>query len=51
MKTMSTAECEKCKFCTIVEENKGRVFIQCEARNRRYFYGQRIMCEDKEDKK
>lgn len=42
-------DCEKCKYCTIEEESKARVYVYCEAREKKYIYGQCIPCDDREE--
>ena len=40
-------ECEDCKFATIDESDKGRITVYCVARDKTYYWGQCIPCEDK----
>lgn len=49
MKTINTSKCEKCKYGTIDEVNKGRIVIHCSFHDKDYLYGTRIVC-DKENK-
>lgn len=42
-----TSECEKCIHGIINENNKSKIIIHCNAKNRNYIYGQRIPCEYK----
>lgn len=46
-----TSECEKCIYGEIDETNKARIKVHCKYRNREYYYGQCIPCEDKEKRK
>ena len=38
------AECEGCKYFKVKDRNK----VICEARDKTYYYGQCIQCDDKE---
>ena len=40
-------DCEGCKYFVDNKNNK----VTCNARNKQYYYGQCIMCDDKEDYK
>ena len=45
-------DCEECRYCTILEESKGRVKVSCGYRDGKQFYwGQCIPCEYREVKK
>lgn len=46
-KMILTSECEKCIHGIINENNKSKIIIHCNAKNRNYIYGQRIPCEYK----
>ena len=50
-KTITTSECENCIHSKIDESDKAKVYVLCNARNKKYLYGQRIPCEDFERKK
>lgn len=41
-------ECEACKYYQLIEESKKDVYVYCAAKNKKYYYGQRIVCEEKE---
>ena len=41
-------DCDNCIYATVEEETKGRVKIHCDARDRRYWWGQNVPCDDKE---
>jgi len=49
-KMITTDECERCKYCHIEEESKARVYVRCDIKKRRYFYGQAIPCKYYEKK-
>ncbi len=40
-----TSECEKCIQLTINEEDKARVKVYCDIKNKTYYWGQCIPCE------
>ena len=42
-----TSECAVCKYGTIDESNKARIKVICEYKNKEYYYGQCIPCENK----
>lgn len=44
-----TSECEHCKYGIIDDSNKARIMVYCSYRDKKYFYGQCIPCEDKEN--
>ena len=48
--TITTDECKECAYGEIIEESKKHIKVHCTYRNRTYFYGQRIPCEDKKRK-
>lgn len=50
MKMINTNECEHCKYGTIDDLNKARVVVMCQAKNKKYYYGQCIPCEYMERK-
>lgn len=41
-----TSDCPKCQNCTLEEESKAKVWIICSAKDRKYFYGKIIDCDD-----
>ena len=51
MKMINTADCEHCKYGKIGEENRSAIHVYCELKDKSFFYGQRIPCEDKEERK
>lgn len=50
MKTINTSECEECINCTLDDGNKARVKVFCSTKNKTYYYGQTVPCENKEIK-
>ena len=50
MKMLNTSECENCIYCTLDESNIARIKVYCEARNKTYYYGQCVPCEEKKVK-
>lgn len=49
-KTIITSECEFCKYGTVDDTNKVRVMVHCGYKNKDYFYGQCVPCENMEKK-
>ena len=45
-----TSECEFCQYGTIDDSDKARVMVHCDYRNKTYFYGQCVPCEDMKKK-
>lgn len=43
-------DCDDCKYASFNEKDKARVIVHCAARNRNYYYGQSVQCDDKERK-
>ncbi len=50
MKMINTSECEGCKHCTIDDSNKAKVTVHCGKKNKNYFYGACVPCEERESK-
>ncbi len=46
MKTINTAGCSKCQYCTLDESDKSNIKVNCSAHDKTYTYGKRIECED-----
>lgn len=40
-------DCEKCEYCTMYQDERDRLKVYCDAKDREYYYGARIPCEDK----
>ncbi len=47
MKMILTSECEECIYGIIDESNKARIKVKCRLKDKEYYYGQYIPCEDK----
>jgi len=41
-------ECENCRHYQLIEESKKDIYVYCAARDKKYYYGTRISCDDKE---
>lgn len=48
MKMIITSECLECEYGSVCENNNQKV--HCSHKNKDYFFGQRIPCEDKNKK-
>lgn len=48
MKMINTSECEKCRFGSVDDSDKARVKVFCSKKEKSYYYGQCIPCDDKE---
>lgn len=44
---INTSECEFCKFGTVNDTNKAKVKVYCSYKNKTYYYGQCIPCDNK----
>lgn len=42
-----TSECENCKFGIIKDEDKAKVKVLCTYKEKEYYYGQCIPCDNK----
>lgn len=42
-----TSECEKCIHSTVYEKDKANIKVHCKVKNKTYYWGQCIFCEDK----
>lgn len=49
--TICTSDCVTCSYCTLDESNKAKVKIICGNKNKEYYYGQMIFCEDYDERK
>lgn len=47
---VTTDKCENCKYGEIDKSNKAKWIITCNARDKKYIYGQRVPCDDFEKK-
>ena len=41
-------DCSLCDYSTVFEDDKGRLKAYCEKRDKEYYFGERIPCEDKQ---
>lgn len=46
-----TSECEKCDYGIIDDSNKARIKVKCLQKNKEYYYGQCIPCDNKKKRK
>lgn len=51
MKTCTTADCEKCKFCTLDESNSAKIMVYCSIDDKWRIYGSFLNCEKGETTK
>lgn len=42
-----TSECEQCRHGIINDENRARIKVICTFKNKEYYYGQCIPCDNK----
>ena len=47
---INTSECENCIHSTIIEESRSRIYVLCAARDKKYYYGQCVPCDDMKKK-
>lgn len=47
---INTSECEECRYGTLREESKARIFVYCSYKEKEYWFGQCIQCENKTKK-
>ena len=40
-------DCENCVYASIDETDKSRIRVYCDARDKQYYWGQNIQCDDK----
>ena len=50
MATINSTECTTCKNGLLDDSNKARIKIYCKLKDKTYYYGQYIQCDDKEKK-
>lgn len=41
-----TSECEKCRYGTVDDSNKARVKVYCSYKEKTYYFGQCIPCDN-----
>lgn len=46
-----TSECEECIYGIIDDSNKARVKVKCTQKEKEYYYGQCIPCDNKRKRK
>lgn len=53
MNMIITSQCETCAYGTINDEDKAKIKVQCNLKNKTYYYGACIPCDyyKKEEKK
>lgn len=51
MNMILTSECEECIYGVIDETSKASVKVRCTHKNKEYYYGQCIPCENKTKRK
>lgn len=51
MKMINSNECEGCKHGTVDDTNKSRVKVYCSLKDKTYYYGQCIPCENKTNRR
>lgn len=51
MKMILTSECEKCNFGVIDDSDKAVVKVKCAQKDKEYYYGQCIPCDNMRRKK
>lgn len=49
-KMIITDQCESCKHGTIDDRNKARIKVMCSKKEKMYYFGQCIPCDDHEKK-
>ena len=47
-KMIITDQCEYCKYGTIDDTNKARIKVKCSKKEKVYYFGQCIPCDDHE---
>ena len=45
-----TSECEFCQYGTIDDTDKARVMVHCDYRDKEYYFGQCVPCDDMKKK-
>lgn len=44
---LTSKDCQECEYGSIEEITKAKIIINCSARNKRYYLGQYVQCDDK----
>ncbi len=47
MEMITTDECESCKHGAVIEEDKAHIKVYCAIKDKYYYFGQCIPCENK----
>ncbi len=47
METINTAQGEKCPHETVNDDDKSKVMVYCDIKDKTYYFGQRIVCDYK----
>lgn len=47
MTMIISSECEKCEYGTIDHTDKSKMTIYCSRKDKKYYYGQYISCDNK----
>lgn len=51
MSMIITSECEECIYGIIDDSNKARVKVKCAQKDKEYYFGQCISCDNKRKRK
>ncbi len=51
MGVINTSECESCEYGSVDESNKARVKVYCSKKEKTFYYGQSIQCDEREKRK
>lgn len=51
MNMILTSECEKCIYGIVDESNKARIKVRCTNKEKEYYYGQCIPCDNMRKRK
>ena len=51
MASINSTECTTCKNGLLDDSNKARIKVYCKLKDKTYYYGQYIQCDNKEKKK
>lgn len=49
--TILTSSCPECKYCIMDEKSKAVIKVICSAHDKTYNYGQRVECNEFEEKR
>lgn len=47
MKMILTSECEECDYGIVDDSNRAKIKVFCKDKDKEYYYGQCIPCENK----